>query len=216
MGRCAAQRTRAGPAKNHAPLARDAYAARVIDAATGIGLVLVALLLLALLPRKSVGGSGLQLFSSLFPAWRFFEEVEPAPLLEYRVLGPDAVPGAWTRLISAPRRRLRNLLLDADGNLALACHSLIERLIADIGDAEITELGRAAQLVSYRLVERLVVHALPSGFARADVMLQFKLTQPSEFDDQAPEEILVSEPFPAQKEAPPRSAGADLSTEARG
>jgi hypothetical protein len=145
--------------------------------------VLLVVLALAVLwwivwrPRRVVPARSLALFRSLVPAWRFFEEIDPVPTLRYRVAPHGDDWGDWQEALVAPPRTPTSLLLNAAGNLHLACQSLVEHLVADLDEA--SELGRAEdELVSYRLVCALVeqrVHAaLPSS---STVRFQFRLDE---------------------------------------
>jgi len=97
------------------------------------------------------------------------------------------------------------LFVNARGNLALAHHALLERLLSDVADLDErleTSLAAAAveQLVSYRLVTRLAKTQLPAEAVR----FQFKLTLPpdtlpadmlpadSEDEGERSEDVLIS------------------------
>jgi hypothetical protein len=118
------------------------------------------------------------LLRCLVPAWRFFEEIEPAPALRYRVAPHADDWSDWQDALAVPARTPGSLLLNAAGNLHLACQSLIEHLVADL--AEVSEPGRVEhELVSYRLVcalvERHVRDTLPHTPA---LRYQFCLAEP--------------------------------------
>jgi hypothetical protein len=83
-------------------------------------------------------------------------------------------------------RRLTHLLWNPDGNLRLAEHALLERLLADVAEWKDGRDPPPEALVSYRLVQHLVEsHVAPDGLAppgRADgepgrVRYQFKLVE---------------------------------------
>jgi hypothetical protein len=129
-------------------------------------LSLAALWLLVWLPRHAVPGLSLALFRCLLPAWRFFEQFEPVPALRYRAAPHGDDWSDWQDALPVPARKPSSLLLNAAGNLHLACQSLVEHLVAELEDA--ADLGRAQhELVSYRLlcalIEQRVRTALPSS-----------------------------------------------------
>jgi hypothetical protein len=134
--------------------------------------VLLALVSLAVLgslvwlPRRVVPARSLMLLRCLVPAWRFFEEIEPVPSLRYRVAPHGDDWSDWLDALAVPARTPGSLLLNAAGNLHLACQSLVEHLVDDLEDT--SERDRAEhELVSYRLVcsliEQQVRAALPSS-----------------------------------------------------
>ena len=136
----------------------------------GIALsLLAALALLVRLPRSEVRAPRLALFRSLFPAWRFFEALDPGPLLCYRVALPDGSRSAWLPALPPPEPH--RLLLDARGNLRLACQSLVEQFAAEL------DAGPAVpeQLVSYWLVDALVQNRVALAHADAE-RYQFRLS----------------------------------------
>jgi hypothetical protein len=131
--------------------------------------------LLVLLPRREVSLPAIALLRCFFPAWRFFEEIAPSPLLSHRLAtsGQDVDAATWVKSLVPPPRRVSSLWLNAAGNLYLAYQSLIERL-----HSELEAPGQnLAQTVSYRLVQGLVAQcvrsALPLGAA---AHYQFRLT----------------------------------------
>ena len=148
---------------------------------SNMGMVLTCLAvvaLLVLLPRRDVPAPGLTLLRCFFPAWRFFEEIAPSPVLSHRLAtsgqGLDAAD--WVVSLVAPQRGLSSLWLNAPGNLYLAYQSLAERLLTELDDPG-QNPADIAQSVSYRLVQGLVAErvrtALPLGAAG---QFQFRLS----------------------------------------
>ena len=136
----------------------------------GIALsLLAALALLVRLPRRDVRSPALALLRSLFPAWRFFEALDPGPLLSYRVALPDGSQSAW--LAALPPPEPHRLLLNARGNLRLACQSLVEQFASELA------AGPAVpeQLVSFWLVDALVQDCVVRAHADAQ-RYQFRLS----------------------------------------
>ncbi|HTV20970.1 MAG TPA: hypothetical protein VMG12_19930 [Polyangiaceae bacterium] len=140
---------------------------------------LAALAIMVWLPRHGVRAKSWALFRCLLPSWRFFEQIERVPALRYRVAArvegePHDDWSDWHDALSAPRRPLSSLWLNADGNLHLASRSLIEHLVADL--EALDELGQAAeQLVSYRLVCALVERRVRAALPEAALRYQFCL-----------------------------------------
>ena len=142
-------------------------------------LLALALLATLRLSRQPLRGGAWRLLRSLLPSWRFFEDIELGPELSFRVW-QGAQPGAWQPALPAPTRRLSSVLLDADGNLHLARQSLVEQLWSELDGQEV---DAATTLVSYRLVQLLVVQrAAELGLAHAGARYQFRLgsAQPGE------------------------------------
>jgi hypothetical protein len=141
----------------------------------GVALVFLSLLAwLVLAPRRSVRAPAFSLLRCFFPAWRFFEEVDSPPLLSYRVTVAGQLPGPWTLALSVEPMRARALVLNARGNLHLACQSLVERLNSDIESSDAT---KATELIAYQLVQALVrlrVEATATG--PRERVYQFRLT----------------------------------------
>jgi hypothetical protein len=125
---------------------------------------------------------GLQLFRSLFPSWRFFDDVGHALALSARVsrvtAGAGGEPGVrasasgvsseaavgtsgvgsdfgpWIDLpVAGEKRGAFPLLLNARGNFLFAAQSLLQQLENDIDDEAPSE-------VSIELVRRLVLQEL--------------------------------------------------------
>ena len=118
-------------------------------------LSLVVLCCLAWLPRHGVRARSWALFRCLLPSWRFFEPLERAPALRYRLAPHGDDWGDWQDALAVPPRPLSSLWLNAPGNLHLACRSLVEHLAADLDDLD--ALGHASEeLISYRLVCALI------------------------------------------------------------
>jgi hypothetical protein len=119
----------------------------------GVGLALVILLVwLVRSERRPIDSRALMLLRCLFPAWRFFEEIAQAPELSYRVGVSEDVWGPWRPAIVAAARSHWSLLANAQGNLRLACQTLVEQFVSDLESAP----NEPEKLVSYALVQALV------------------------------------------------------------
>ena len=136
----------------------------------------------------------------LLPSWRFFDDIAGSPVLMARFGASSQALGSWRALARRAPRGPGSLFVNARGNLALAHHALLEHLLSDVAAlAEHLETSVAAhpetsaaveQLVSYRLVTRLVVAQLPTEAAH----FQFKLTVFPDVADaeQRAEDLLIS------------------------
>jgi len=133
-------------------------------------LFLLACVALALLPRRNATSHAWTLLRSFFPSWRFFEAIDPPPLLSYRLIDGEPA-GAWRAAdITPPPRRALDMLLNAQGNLQLAYRSLTERLLSELDAPD------PAALVSYQLLRRLVTTQLMAASSRELVQrYQFRL-----------------------------------------
>ena len=119
---------------------------------------------------RYVPGRAFALFRALFPSWRFFDDVGHVPQLLCR-LGPTPDQlGPWR--ICVPNRTNRtelkgfvgSLFLNPQGNLRMACNSLVEQLMSDLGDFEVEagpgpgpcDESQFVDTVSYQLTRDLV------------------------------------------------------------
>src|SRR5262245_44602267 len=101
----------------------------------GVLVACVAVLaLLVLLPRRDVSLPAITLLRCFFPAWRFFEEIAPSPVLSHRLAtsGQDVDAAIWVNSLVPPPRRASALWLNAAGNLYLAYQTLVERLHSEL------------------------------------------------------------------------------------
>ncbi len=130
--------------------------------------IAVVLLATVLMERVPLPVRSLGLFKALFPSWRFFEDVGPSPRLFHRTIGRDVldvdtceVP--WTDTLPPQPRGPGALFLNARGNLRFTGGSVLDQLVAEIGDLPDAALGTfeaVEGLVAYRLVQRMVVERL--------------------------------------------------------
>lgn len=151
----------------------------VIAGGSLLPLTLVVLVLagVAFLPRREVGHPLVALVRVLFPSWRFFDDVQVAPLLLVRRATGEAEFGEWMPLLAPPARRWPlSLAWNPAGNVHLAEHVLLERLLADVAEWTEGSGQDVDDLVSYALVVNLVrVHLAASS--RDVGRFQFKLVE---------------------------------------
>lgn len=147
---------------------------RALNVLIALGL-LAALLALVLGKRRFTRSTSWLLLRSLFPSWRFFEQIAPVPHLRYRVAAAQGNFGPWRDALPPVARTAGSLLLNARGNLQLAYQSLVERLADDIDGMAPESIP---ETVSYQLVQRLVLERVEFR-AEAEVRrYQFQLSLP--------------------------------------
>ena len=152
---------------------------RALNAAVALG-ALVILVGLVLGRRRETRAPAWTLLRCLFPSWRFFESITPAPILSYRVAHADQDFGAWQDALPPVPRTPLSFLLNPRGNLRLACQSLVERLLDDLDSLSAEE---APQSVSYRLVQQVVLTKLDDlAGLPAGRRYQFQVTLPDSDD----------------------------------
>jgi len=138
----------------------------------------------SLLPRRDVRHPLVGLLRVLLPSWRFFDDVQDTPVLLVRTARVALPFGAWRPVLIPRARQLAQLLWNPDGNLLLAQHALLERLLADLAEWDEGRDPPPESLVSYQLVQHLVEGAIAADGAAArpvagagTVRYQFKLAE---------------------------------------
>ncbi len=155
-------------------------------------LVVLVLAGVAFLPRREVGNPLVALVRVLFPSWRFFDDVQVAPVLVVRTATGDGGFGEWLPLLSPPPRAWPlSLVWNPAGNLHLAEHVLLERLLTDAADWDEARDGDVGDLVSYELVVNLVRTKLPVA-STAPMRFQFKLVDAGADGTSAGADLLIS------------------------
>ncbi|MCC6930194.1 MAG: hypothetical protein IT359_14510 [Gemmatimonadaceae bacterium] len=164
----------------------------MMSAPTGVVLAAIVLVLavVALLPRAEVRHPLVVLIRVLVPSWRFFDGLQVTPAIRVRVARAGEDFGAWEPILAPAARRWWHVVWNPEGNLVLAQHALLERLLMDVGEWE-GDAAAVTSLVSYDLVLDLVTSAIArdARFAGA-ARCQFKLVdqQPG-----APDDLLISD-----------------------
>jgi hypothetical protein len=106
--------------------------------------------------RRLVPGRAFVWLRAFFPSWRFFEDIGPVPTLRWRAGASADALGPWRDAHTPHARPWTALLYNPKGNLTFAEHALVEHLLIDLDDVPDAAPDDAAQLVSYRLVQRVV------------------------------------------------------------
>ena len=93
------------------------------------------------------------LLRGFFPKWQFFHSLGRTPRLYYRGQSSNEW-STWRKFTPRASRRLSQLFYNPHVNLALSEQNLVELLTNDLSSCD--EDAAAVQLVSYRMVDRLV------------------------------------------------------------
>ena len=160
---------------------------------TFTGLLFAYFALLVVVSRwktAAVPSRAVQLMRAFFPSWRFFDDIGDEPQLYLRA-GVGAALGEWQPALPRPPRRWRALVLNAEGNLLLACGSLVQQLCDELEAADPAHPERVAESVAYELTRNLVQFRLrqdvqPAKGTRYQFMLRLHRVDGSD------EDVLVS------------------------
>ena len=129
------------------------------------------------------------LLRGFFPKWQFFHSLGRTPRLYFRHQAADEWSD-WRKFTPRATRRLSHLFFNPKVNLALSEQNLVELLTNDLAACE--EGAAALQLVSYRMVDRLVREK--SGVISRFSAYQFRicLERPGHASDPETDTILLS------------------------
>lgn len=151
-------------------------------AAIALGLCLIALLVLARRVELAGGGAWWRV---LVPSWRFFESPDVEFVLEVRVRRGNAEPSAFRPAIPPWRRGPLSLLFSPQHNLRLACHDLVERWVAELGEQGEIGAEELEALASYARVKHAVAYFLRDEGDTA-LLYQLQLSSVSEAGELEP------------------------------
>ena len=130
------------------------------------------------LRRTTVKSPTAHLLRSLFPSWRFYEEVTEVPVLQFRVSIDGTQFGDWVTAVEKPKLEWHSLFLNRSGNLFHAEQSLLQLLESEIGDLPAVNAAQIAVLengVSFQLASNLVQYFLREQLSLAEQFFQFRL-----------------------------------------
>lgn len=119
-----------------------------------LAIFFLSILLLSMTKRHALGGRRLSLVRSLFPSWRFFDQLENVPKIFYRLRLQNNDLTNWQPIPIHCERKFINLFSNPNGNLYFAFHSLTEQVISDMNDC--TETSEFATSTSYELMKNMV------------------------------------------------------------
>ena len=144
----------------------------------------------AMRPRAEVRSPRLALLRVLLPSWRFFDAIASMPRVLVRSgPAPDSL-GEWRQLLAPPQRSWANLVWHPAGNLSLAQHSLLERLLTDI--AELADGAEPADTVSYQLARNLVRAGLRDAGVAPGTAYQWKVADTDAMTGDVTDDLLLS------------------------
>jgi hypothetical protein len=130
--------------------------------------IALVLLLVALSMRGQARSETARLFRALVPSWRFFQEIDPVPILSFRTAGAGAELGPWSEALAPLPRTILSLFANGESNLRLAEHGVVEALLAELHGRTHEE---AQRLVAYRRVQAMIGRQLGTEIER----YQFRL-----------------------------------------
>ena len=129
------------------------------------------------------------LFKSLFPSWKFFDESVDTPILIYKTpLDPS-----WLIALKPPSRQWFHVMYNPEGNFYLAYHSHIQQLLGDLTSATDQQITNFSENVSYKITENFVRNVLSRKNYQGS--FEFKISSIKHTDEnnfQVLEDILLS------------------------
>ena len=157
-----------------------------------LALYFVIIILFTLIKSPKIESRTLNLFKSMFPSWKFFDESLDTPVLLYRTKKSDLF-GPWQILLPPPNFQWFNVFFNPKGNFYLACHSHIQQLLGDLTNTDETQIPLFHHQISYKITENLVRFELQKQNIESE--FQFKLSA-IKLNKNAPfeviEDILIS------------------------
>ncbi|MCB0344921.1 MAG: hypothetical protein KDD66_07380 [Bdellovibrionales bacterium] len=173
----------------------------IVNAST-LNLVLIfalyfaAIVFLSTLRIKYVSSRKVYLFRSLFPSWRFFEDLSELPVLYHRVRKGTKDFGDWMPSLKPLERKFSSVLLNPGGNRLLAYYGLLQQVENDMQSVEDGAEHKFSNSVSYLLLERLVREQILLSCSHAEeknAAFQFKLRSVLQGESvESGQDILVS------------------------
>jgi hypothetical protein len=122
----------------------------------------------------TVSGQTLVVLRSLFPSWRFFEEVTEVPMLQYRTSADGLHFDDWKTALTRPVRRWHTIFVNPLGNLYLAYHSLLEYFEEELRLASVG--SQPTDLVSYDLIAEVVRKSIQQSSSKGS-RFQFRISR---------------------------------------
>ena len=133
------------------------------------------------------------LLRGFFPKWQFFHSLGRTPRLYYRWRAADEWSD-WRKFTPRAKRRFSQLFYNPQVNLALSEQNLVELLTQDLSSCE--EGAAALQLVSYRMVDRLVREKVETSRGLNAYQFRICLERPGAASDFDADAILHSPVLP--------------------
>lgn len=138
-------------------------------------------------------GSGWAFLRTLFPSWRFFEDLNWVPKLD--ALNLERMNESWSQCVPDEKRSLMAVVLNPRGNLRLALQSALEQLASELADLPEGAERAFAQSVSYGIVRQIAQNRLMElGRLKRGDRYQFRIssTQPGPEEDSSKDELFIS------------------------
>jgi hypothetical protein len=134
------------------------------------------LVFLSILDPRQVKNHKLHLLRAFLPSWKFFEDIGSIPLLFFRVAPKDRDLSSWLPCWVKPKRKLRALFLNPEGNFTLACESLLQQLMSDLQEMDEKNLQKIEETPIYELIQNLVRFQIANQFSNTShLQYQFKV-----------------------------------------
>lgn len=129
-----------------------------------IGLILYFLIIIvfSLIKSPKIESPTLNLFKSMFPSWKFFDESVDTPVLLYRLKKGEHF-GEWTICFPHPPKKWFHLFVNPKGNFYLAYHSHIQQLLGELDSCLDKDISTFHQQVSYKMTENFVRYELQTN-----------------------------------------------------
>lgn len=150
------------------------------------------IIIFALVKTPQIESPTLNLFKSMFPSWKFFDESINTPVLLYRLKNKDQFAN-WVICIPPPKNKWTHLFYNPHGNYYLAYHSHIQQALEDLANLDDDQLERFHHHVSYKTTENFVRYELLKKQLSSE--FQFKISnikRTNGTDFEVMEDILLS------------------------
>lgn len=131
------------------------------------------------------------LFRIFFPSWKFFDESSYLYYLKFRYCkeDEDITLAEWQFCPPKLNRNLMQLLINPDGNIALACESTLQHFYSDLYERQsVHHTIELTVLTSYKNIQNLVQY-YTEQIAKDFGKYQFKVSVINELEE---EDIIVS------------------------
>ena len=139
----------------------------------------ILVLILSTIRPKYLADRRVQLLRVLYPSWRFFDEIDIVPVLFARHSNANGEFGDWQNILPKKTRNWTCPILNPQGNLLAASHSLLQQLITDLNDWQDPKTEAFSETVSLKLVRNLVfyqINSLNPKLIGCDFSFQFKIS----------------------------------------
>lgn len=111
--------------------------------------------ILSVIKTPKIENQTLNLFKSMFPSWKFFDESTDTPVLLFRTI-QNEIYSEWNICLPPPKNQWYKLLINPNGNFYLAHHSQIQQLLSELTHFDETKIDLFHLENSYLIVENFV------------------------------------------------------------